>query len=151
MIVTQERHLSATDAEKLLGISASTIRTWYHRREQTGLYAAGRDRRGKPTFREVDLIRLRDKRRQVSVSVNPAFGELGRLLSARDAERTLGIPASTVSTWHSRKEQTGLYSFGLDTRRNPLFYEVDLIVLRRGLRVMDDEGQRINTMRDVGQ
>lgn len=146
-----ERQLSAREAEQLLGISASTVRTWYQRRARTGLYPASEDRRGNPQFNEFDLIRLRDGRRRLSNPPSTGYGEMGRYLTARDAETHLGIPASTVSTWHQRRDHTGLHSVGSDNRGHPLFYEVDLIVLRRGLRLRDNEGQRIYTMVDVGE
>jgi len=59
-----ERLYSARDAEKVLGISASTIRTWWRRygRKEGGLWDYGTDRRGNPMFRAKDLIALRDKR-----------------------------------------------------------------------------------------
>lgn len=55
-----------------------------------------------------------------------------RLLSARDAEKLLGMPASTVRTWAGRHRATGLYSAGLDRCGRPLYRESDLIRLRRG-------------------
>jgi hypothetical protein len=55
----RDRPLSARDAERLHGIPASTVRTWYQRRARTGLYPVGRDRRGNPLFRESDLLHLR--------------------------------------------------------------------------------------------
>jgi transposase len=142
------RWLSAADADKMLGIPASTVRTWYHRRARTGLYPVSQDRRGRLRFRETDLIRLRDRRRLVVVHVNAAHGDLGRLLSASDAERVLGIPASTVNTWHNRRR---LSPRGIDACRHPLFHEVDLVALKRGLRIRDDDGHRIYNMRNVGQ
>jgi hypothetical protein len=74
---------------------------------------------------------------------------LGRLLSAADAERVLGIPRSTVATWHQRRERTGLYPAAKDSRNDPLFYEVDLIVLSRKLPLRDEAGERLHTMSDV--
>lgn len=55
------RLLSAMDAEKVLGIPAGTVRSWFSRRRMTGLYDYGRDRRGHPMFREADLVALRDR------------------------------------------------------------------------------------------
>lgn len=52
------RRLSAADAERFLGISGSTVRTWHQRREHTGLYPIGYDRNGAPLFWEADLIVL---------------------------------------------------------------------------------------------
>lgn len=136
--------LSATEAQKLLGIPAPTVRTWYFRRSRTELYPVEFDRRGAPRFAESDLIRLRDRR--ATPRPGPAdlvVGNLDRLLSARDAQVVLGIPASTVNTWHSRKMHTGLYSRAVDGRRRPLFYESDLIALRCGRPIRDDTGSRI--------
>lgn len=56
------RLLSAADAEKVLGIPASTVRSWWRRRAYTGLWDYGRDRRGHPLFDETHLIALRDRR-----------------------------------------------------------------------------------------
>lgn len=56
--------------------------------------------------------------------------DLGRLLSARDAEIVLGIPAATVRSWYRRQRMTGLYDFGRDRRNHPLFYEKHLVELR---------------------
>jgi hypothetical protein len=136
--------LSATEASKLLGIPAPTVRTWYHRRERTGLYAIEYDKRGAPRFAEAELIRLRDRRvRLVPGSSDFVVGTLDRLLSARDAERVLHIPASTVNTWHHRRLQTGLFSRAVDTHRSPLFYESDLIALRAGHPIRNADGSRI--------
>lgn len=54
-----ERPLSASDAEKLLGIPAGTVRAWHHRRRATGLFPIGLDERRRPLFRQSDLLRLR--------------------------------------------------------------------------------------------
>lgn len=137
------RLLSAAEASKILGIPAPTVRTWYHRRERTGLYPIEFDKRGRPRFPEADLIRLRDKRHPVPASHDLVVGSLDRLLSARDAQRVLGIPASTVNTWHHRKEHTGLYSRAVDFQRSPLFYESDLIALRCGKPIRNADGGRI--------
>ena len=72
----------------------------------------------------------------------------GRLLSAADAQRVLGIPAATVRSWHHRRRHTGLYPIGLDRRHQPLFYEADLLQLRRGRRLRDRTGRRHETMPD---
>jgi len=53
-----------------------------------------------------------------------------RLLSAVDAERVLGIPASTVRSWWRRRQRTGLWDYGRDRRNHPLFDEQHLIALR---------------------
>jgi hypothetical protein len=74
----------------------------------------------------------------------------GRLLSAAEAHRLLGIPASTVRTWHHRQRWTGLYSAGLDKNRRPLFYEADLLALKLRRQVRDKRGRRHHTMRDIG-
>lgn len=142
------RRLSARDAEKLLGISASTIRTWYQRKARTGLEPVD-FQRGKPRFAEFDLVQLRDGKRKLQGQPSVQHGELGRYMAAWEAEKLLGIPASTVRTWHQRQETTGLYEAGPDEHGRPLFYEVDLIVLRRGLRLRNDQDRRIHTMPDV--
>ncbi len=143
-----ERRLSARDAEKVLGISASTVRTWYQRKGRTGLEPVDFER-GKPRFRESDLVRLRENRHRITGRVGREYGELGRYMAAWEAEKLLGIPAATVTTWHRRTEITGLCTAGPDARGRPLFYEVDLIVLRRGLPLRDEQGRRIHTMSDV--
>ena len=53
-----------------------------------------------------------------------------RSLSARDAEKVLGIPAATVRSWHHRRARTRLESVGVDRRGHPLFREEDLVNLR---------------------
>lgn len=73
----------------------------------------------------------------------------GRLLSPVEAEKHLGISASTVRTWHHRRQRTGLYSAGVDRYGRPLFYEADLIALKLRLRVRDKQGQRHHTMHQV--
>lgn len=77
--------------------------------------------------------------------------DYGRLLSPRDAQKELGIPASTVRTWFQRKQRTGLWDVGRDNRGHPVFYEADLIALKLRRRVRDKHGRRHHTMRDVGQ
>lgn len=152
--VTQPRMLSAAEANKVLGIPAPTVRTWYHRRERTGLYPVGFDRRGHPRFREDDLLRLRKghghRRGPTPGPADLVVGSLDRLLTAHDAQQVLGIPASTVTTWHHRRLQTGLYSRAYDERR-PLFYESDLIALRCGQPVRDAEGNRIYSTTGVDE
>lgn len=142
-----DRLLSARDAEKLLGIPASTIRTWWQRRVRSGLEAADFER-GKPRFRESDLKRLRDGKRRVHGRPSAEHGELGRYLSAWEAQRILGIPVSTVNTWWQRRATTRLVRAGLDERGRLLFWEADLLALRLGLRLRDDEDERIHTMHD---
>lgn len=61
--VMEDRLLSAQDAEKVLGIPAATVRSWFRRQRMTGLYDFGRDHRNHPLFRERDLLGLRDKNR----------------------------------------------------------------------------------------
>lgn len=73
----------------------------------------------------------------------------GRLLSAIEAQKHLGIPASTVRTWHSRQRWTGLYSAGLDRNRRPLFYEADLLALKLRRRVRDYAGRRHHTLAEL--
>jgi transposase len=73
----------------------------------------------------------------------------GRLLSAAEAERVLGISASTVRTWHARNATTGLYSAGLDSSGRPLFYEADLIAMKRKKQLRDKRGERLNTLDDL--
>ena len=65
-----------------------------------------------------------------------------RLLSARDAEKLLGIPAATIRSWHRRHHATGLYPTGLDPRGHPLFAEYDLIRLRQGETLRHPDGTR---------
>lgn len=151
MVTASGRKLSAVEAQKVLGIPASTIRTWHQRKDRTHLYPVEFDRSGKPRFREADLIRLRDGKRAITASTpDPRYGDFGRYLSAEDAQRELGIPAGTVRTWHQRVVRTGLYSVGEDSFGHPFFYEVDLIALRRGMGIVkDDFGERVFTMRDV--
>lgn len=151
MVTASGRNLSAVEAQKLLGIPASTVRTWHQRKDRTRLYPVEFDRRGKPRFREADLLRLRDGKRAVIAGPHdPRYGDFGRYLSAEDAQRELGIPAGTVRTWHQRVVRTGLRSVGEDSFGRPFFYEVDLIVLKKGLGIVkDDFGERVYTMRDV--
>lgn len=61
--------------------------------------------------------------------------DLGRLLSARDAEKVHGISASTIRTWWQRRARTGLWDYGRDRRNAPLFRECDLLALSRGERL----------------
>lgn len=143
------RTLTAREAQHLHGIPASTTRTWYQRRARTGLRPIDYDRRGHPRFDETDLLALRDGKHQVRPGTDRRYGPLGRRVSAADAPAMLGIPKSTVTTWHQRQTRTGLYSAGLDGQHKPFFYEVDLIVLKRGLRLRDDDGTRIHTMKDL--
>jgi transposase len=138
--------MSASDAEKLIGVSASTVRTWYQRKARTGLEPADFVR-GKPRFRESDLIRLRDgKRRVIRGRPSTAHGELGRKLTAWEAQRVLGIPVSTTHTWWHRRERTKLSRAGLDDRGSTLFFEADLLTLWLGLPLRDEYGERIHTM-----
>lgn len=73
----------------------------------------------------------------------------GRLVSAVEAEKLLGIPATTVRTWHHRSRFTGLFSAGLDRYSRPLFYEADLLVRKMRMRIRDKDGRRHHTMADV--
>ena len=73
----------------------------------------------------------------------------GRLLSPVEAEKHLGIPASTVRTWHHRRYRTGLYAAGQDRHGKPLFYEADLLAMKKRRRIRDKQGRRHHTMRDV--
>lgn len=57
------RLLTPAEAQKHLRISASTVRTWHHRRRWTGLYPAALDRHGRPLFYEADLLALKLRRR----------------------------------------------------------------------------------------
>lgn len=143
--------LSALDAEKLLGIPAATVRSWWHRKATTGLRSAGVDRRGHNLFRREDLIALRDKRRLKVPIVRVIDDELGRHLSAKDAEEVLGIPASRVRLWHHRRHTSGLFSGGLDSGGRPWFYEADLIALAYGHSVRDEYGERLRTMENLAQ
>lgn len=65
-----------------------------------------------------------------------------RLLSARDAEKVLGIPASTIRTWYARRRTNGLYEFGRDKRNAPLFRATDLTALRAGHTLREPTGAR---------
>lgn len=67
-----------------------------------------------------------------------------RPISAADAERLYGIPASTVRSWHYRRGQTGLEPTGLDHNGRPLFRAVDLERLRRGEPIRDADGEWID-------
>jgi transposase len=51
--------LSAADAQKVLGIPSATVRSWFARKDRTGLYSRGLDRRGNPLFWRQDLEKLR--------------------------------------------------------------------------------------------
>lgn len=75
--------------------------------------------------------------------------DLGRPMSPKDAERDLGIPRKRVAMWHFRRERTGLLPHGHDRKGDPLFWEVDLIVLSRKLTIWDDYGDRLYTMSDL--
>lgn len=151
MVTAAGRHLSAIEAQKLLGIPASTIRTWHQRKDRTRLYPVEFDRQGKPRFREADLLRLRDGKRAITgPPPSERYGDFGRYLSAEDAQRELGIPAGTVRTWHQRVVRTGLRAVGVDSFDRPFFYEVDLIALKKGMGIAkDDCGERVFTMKDV--
>lgn len=151
MVTKAGRKLSAIEAQKLLGIPASTVRTWHQRKDRTGLLPVEFDRQGKPRFRESDLLRLRDGKRTITgPSPTERYGDFGRYLTAKDAERVLGIPASTVATWHQRVVRTGLRAVGHDNYGHPFFYEVDLIALKKGMGIVkDDFGERVYTMRNV--
>lgn len=75
--------------------------------------------------------------------------DLGRLLSATDAERELGIPAGTVRSWWNRGRE-GMELAGLDAIRDrPLWWECDLLALTRGVPIRDLQGNRVLTMREV--
>lgn len=73
----------------------------------------------------------------------------GRLFTPVEAHKHLGIPASTVRTWHHRRKWTGLYPAALDRYGKPLFYEADLLALKLRRRVRDKQGRRHHTMRDL--
>lgn len=73
--------------------------------------------------------------------------DLGFLFTAQQAEEELGIPASTVRTWAQRSQRTGLLPYGMDSRHCPAYWEADLRALRLGLRIRDDDGERV--IRDV--
>lgn len=64
-----------------------------------------------------------------------------RLLTAQEAERELGIKASTIRTWHQRRKWTGLYPQGLNRRNHPMFREADLVLLRQHGRLRDQHGR----------
>lgn len=67
-----------------------------------------------------------------------------RLLSAAEAEKLLGIPAARVRKWHQLHKVTGLYAYGLDRSRRPLYLESDLRRLNAGKRIRDDDGERLD-------
>ena len=58
-----------------------------------------------------------------------------RLLSARDAEKLLGIAARRVRVWWFRRSQTNLWDYGTDRSGHPLFRSCDLAALARGERL----------------
>jgi len=62
-----------------------------------------------------------------------------RLYSARDAEKVLGIPASTIRTWYQRRAKTNLWHYAADRRGRPMFKGRHLIALRDGCRRIPDE------------
>lgn len=71
----------------------------------------------------------------------------GEMVSAREAQRRLGIPAPTVHTWAQRCATTGLYAAGRDRRGN-LYFEADLLVLRGRLAIWDGE-HRVHTLASI--
>jgi transposase len=73
----------------------------------------------------------------------------GRLLSPVEAQKHLGISASTVRTWHQRRKRTGLHAAGQDRHGKPLFYEADLLAMKQRKRIRDNQGRRHHTMNDV--
>lgn len=73
----------------------------------------------------------------------------GRRLTPTEAEKYLGIPASTVRTWHQRRHRNGLFPMGQDRYGKPLFYEADLLAMKLRKQVRDKQGKRHHTMRDV--
>lgn len=62
----------------------------------------------------------------------------GRQLSARDAEKVLGIREDRVRKWWQRRKFNGLQHYGVDKRGNPLFRERDLRDLAAGRRLESD-------------
>lgn len=75
--------------------------------------------------------------------------DLGRLLSAQDAEREIGIPAGTIRSWWSRARE-GLKPGGLGPIANrPMFWECDLLACARDMPIRDTRGRRVVTMREV--
>lgn len=75
--------------------------------------------------------------------------DLGRLLSAAEAEERLDIPAGTIRSWWNRgREGLELGGLGRGGKR-PLFWECDLIALSRGMPIRDVQGRRVLTMREV--
>ena len=69
--------------------------------------------------------------------------DLGELLSAPQAQNVLGIPAQNVRKWASRGKNTGLCVVGSDPRGYPMYYEADLIALSRGMKIRDEDGNRV--------
>lgn len=65
------------------------------------------------------------------------------MYTPRQAEEELGIPASTVRTWAERSARTGLYACGVDGGGRWMYWEADLRALRLGLRLRNDEGERV--------
>lgn len=68
---------------------------------------------------------------------------LGRLLSAADAQKVIGIPAARIRKWAERKDRTGLERAGIGWRDYPLYWEADLIALMRGIPIRDEQGFRL--------
>lgn len=69
--------------------------------------------------------------------------DLGRLLSAAEAQRLLGIKAGTVRSWALRRHRTGLYSGGVDNRGAPVYWEADLLAIASKQRLRDYSGNRL--------
>lgn len=152
----RDRRLTARDAEKLLGIPSSTVRTWFHR---TRLYPVDYHQK-RPRFRESDLVALRDGRR-LRGRPSAVHGEYGRYLSPWEAQKHLGIPMTTILGWTKQfvwamgpqgpEQRPKLLTVGQDAHGRDLYYEADLVVLWRGLRLRDDEGERIYSIKDLLQ
>lgn len=84
----------------------------------------------------------------VFTALDAERAQLGRLLSATEAQQHLGINASTVRTWHQRRATSGLYAAGL-LDGAPLFWEVDLLARRLGLNPRDADGERVHTLPEL--
>jgi hypothetical protein len=63
-----------------------------------------------------------------------------RLLTPRDAQRKLGIPAGWVHVWFAQRVSTGLYPKG-HANREPLFLESELRSLKEGRSLLDEENE----------
>lgn len=63
-----------------------------------------------------------------------------RLLTARGAQRKLGIAAGWVRVWFAQHTETGLYPKGYQNGE-PLFLESELRSLKEGRSLLDEENE----------